>query len=93
MKGSATIIGLISGRSAASRQIVGRSSARGQVHGSALPRTCPLADGSAEQTREAGLFHWLEVTPTESQQLVWLNPQMGIDYQIETSTGLDWRIL
>lgn len=50
-------------------------------------------DGSADRTRETGLFHWLQVTPTETQQLVWLNPQMGIDYDIRTSSGLDWKII
>ena len=50
-------------------------------------------DGSADRTRKTGLFHWLQVTPTEPQQLVWLNPQMGIDYTIETSTGLHWKII
>lgn len=50
-------------------------------------------DGSGDRNRETGLFHWLQVTPTETQQLVWINPQLGIDYTIETSTGLDWRIL
>ena len=50
-------------------------------------------DGSADRTRETGLFHWLQVTPTEPQQLVWLNPKYGIDYNIETSTGLDWKII
>ena len=49
-------------------------------------------DGSADRTRDTGLFHWLQVTPTEPQQLVWLNPQ-GIDYNIETSTGLHWKII
>ena len=50
-------------------------------------------DGSGDRTRETGLFHWLQVTPTEPQQLVWLNPQMGIDYTINTSTGLHWKII
>ena len=50
-------------------------------------------DGTADRTRKTGLFHWLQVTPTEPQQLVWLNPQMGIDYNIETSTGLHWKII
>ena len=50
-------------------------------------------DGTADRTRETGLFHWLQVTPTEPQQLVWLNPQMGIDYTINTSTGLHWKII
>ena len=45
-------------------------------------------DGTADRTRETGLLYWLQVTPSEPQQLVWLNPQMGIDYNIETSTGL-----
>ena len=50
-------------------------------------------DGSADRTRKTGLFHWLQVTPTEPQQLVWLNPQMGIDYTINTSSGLHWKII
>jgi hypothetical protein len=50
-------------------------------------------DGSADRTRKTGLFHWLQVTPTEPQQLVWLNPQIGIDYTINTSTGLHWKII
>lgn len=82
MKGTATIIGLISGR----------SSVRGQVHGSALPRTCPLADGSADRTRESGVHHWMKVSPEQPQEFVWLTPQVGIDYDIETSTNLKWQI-
>ena len=50
-------------------------------------------DGTADRTRETGLLHWIQVTPTETQQLVWLNPQMGIDYDIRTSSGLDWNII
>ena len=50
-------------------------------------------DGTADRTRETGMFHWLQVTPTEPQQLVWLNPQIGIDYTINISTGLHWKII
>ena len=50
-------------------------------------------DGSADRTRNTGLFHWLQVTPTETQQLVWLNHQYGIDYDIHTSSGLHWKII
>jgi hypothetical protein len=50
-------------------------------------------DGSADRTRDTGLLHWLQVTPTEPQQLLWLNPQYGIDYDIRTSSGLDWNII
>ena len=48
------------------------------------------ADGS--RTQEAGLLHWLNVTPTAEQHLVWIVPQVGIDYEIDTSTGLEWSI-
>jgi hypothetical protein len=47
----------------------------------------------ASMTEQSGLHHFLTVTPTEPQQLIWLNPQTGIDYNIETSTGLHWKII
>jgi hypothetical protein len=46
-----------------------------------------------ERTRATGLQHWLQVTPTEPQQLLWLNPQYGIDYTVNTSSGLHWNII
>ena len=46
----------------------------------------------ARPTDESGLAHWLHVTPETPQQLVWLVPQYGIDYTIETSSGLKWQI-
>mgnify|MGYP006874649408 FL=1 len=52
----------------------------------------PPSKGEGERTRESGLMHWLNVTPTEPQNLVWLVPQVGIDYQIDTSTNLKWQI-
>jgi hypothetical protein len=48
---------------------------------------------AAERTRETGLYHYLHVWPEQPQQLVWLNPQMSIDYTIEISTGLHWKII
>ena len=92
MKGSATIIGQISGIAAAIQPRQGTAAASGQVHGSGLPRTCPLA-AAAERTRESGLLAWIRVMPEQPQELVWLTPQVGIDYDIHTSSGLDWRIL
>ena len=92
MKGSATIIGGISGRAIVCQPCQGTSTARGQVHGSGLPRTCPLP-AAAERTRESGLLSWIRVLPEQPQELVWLTPQVGIDYDIHTSSGLDWRIL
>lgn len=46
----------------------------------------------ARPTDESGLAHFLHVTPETPQQLVWLVPQYGIDYTIETSSGLKWQI-
>ena len=91
MKGSATIIGGISGRAIVSQPCQGAAAARGQVHGSGLPRTCPLAAAS-ERTRESGLLSWIRVLPEQPQELVWLTPQVGIDYTIKTSTELEWQI-
>ena len=62
----------------------------GSVTASAVAFGRVTASGTSGQ--EAGLRHWLNVTPTEEQHLVWLVPQMGIDYEIETSTGLEWSI-
>ena len=53
----------------------------------------PSIQSQASLTEQSGLRHFLTVTPTEPQQLVWLNPQTGIDYNIETSTGLHWKII
>ena len=92
MKGNATIMGQIRGIAAAIQPRQGTSAARGQVHGSGLPRTRPMA-AAAERTRESGLRSWIRVLPEQPQELVWLTPQVGIDYDIHTSSVLDWRIL
>jgi len=91
MKGSATIIGQIRGIAAVIQSRQGTAAVMGQVHGSGLPRTCPLA-AAAERTRETGLLAWIRVLPEQPQELVWLTPQVGIDYIIETSTDLEWQI-
>ena len=48
--------------------------------------------GKAGPTDDVGLQHYLRVTPEEPQELVWLTPQVGIDYTIEASTNLNWKI-
>lgn len=70
--------------------ISGRAATFGMTKGSGRD-TVPTAIGEGERTRKTGLFHWLQVTPTEPQEIVWLQP--GIDYHIETSTDLKWRII
>ena len=93
IRGRAAIIGNgVSGRGSQVAVVTASAAARGVMEGKAVPELNPI-NADAYRTREMGLFHWLQVTPTEPQQLVWLNPQMGIDYDIRTSSGLDWRIL
>lgn len=69
--------------------ISGRAATFGMTKGSGT--TTPTVNGEGERTRESGLMHWLKVTPTEPQEIVWL--QTGIDYHIETSTDLKWKII
>ena len=91
MKGSARIIGSIGGRA----HSIGNATAKAVAFGSlSASRAVALGmvKGSGERTRDTGLWHWIQVTPEEPQQLVWLVPQVGIDYQIETSTNLKWQI-
>ena len=93
IRGRAAIIGNgVSGRGSQVAVVTASAAARGVMEGKAFPELNPI-NADAYRTREMGLFHWLQVTPTEPPQLVWLNPQMGIDYDIRTSSGLDWRIL
>ena len=44
-------------------------------------------------TEKANLMTYLRVSPVEPQNLVWLVPQVGIDYDIRTSKGLHWNII
>ena len=69
--------------------ISGRAATFGMTKGSGT--TTPTVNGEGERTRESGLYHWLKVTPTEPQEIVWLQP--GIDYNIETSSDLKWKIV
>ena len=41
-------------------------------------------------TEDTNLMTSLRVSPVEPQHLVWLVPQVGIDYTIESNT--DWNI-
>lgn len=69
--------------------ISGRAATFGITKGSGT--TTPTVNGEGERTRESGLMRWLYVTPTEPQEIVWLQP--GIEYHIETSTDLKWKIV
>lgn len=91
MKGTARLIGSISGRAYPTGSATATAARYGAPVASGAVVLGPVG-GSASRTRDVGLIHWLHVTPEEPQQLVWLVPQVGIDYQIETSTNLKWQI-
>ena len=57
----------------------------GQIHGKAMSGTCPLS-GSAYPTDEVNVLKYLRVMPEQPQELVWLVPQVGIDYTLESNT-------
>lgn len=92
MKGRANISGIIAGRGSLVGTMAARAAARCMIDGQSRSALKPIpAEG--ERIRATGLQHWLKVTPTEPQQLLWINPQYGIDYTINTSSGLHWKII
>ncbi len=46
---------------------------------------------SGRMTEEPNLKAYLRVSPVEPQQLIWLVPQVGIDYTIESNKN--WNII
>ena len=91
MKGKARLIGSIRG----SAYGIGSATANAAAFGMLTPCKAValgVIGGSAERTRDTGLFVWLHVEPSEPQELVWLVPQYGVDYTVTTSTGLNWQI-
>ena len=78
---------------ATARLITGNLCASAHAVGgiAASARTVPSGVSvSARQTDAVGLMKYLRVIPTEPQMLVWLVPQYGIDYTIESNTN--WNI-
>ena len=91
MKGSARVVGRIRGGAYA----VGQPTANAVAFGVLNPGKADavgLFGGKAGRTRDTGLSHFLYVEPKEPQELLWLVPQVGIDYTITTSTNLNWQI-
>lgn len=74
---------LITGNLRATAQIVGGIAAQAFAQPSGVT-------ASARTTDEIGLMKYIRVTPVEPQNLVWLVPQVGIDYTIESNTN--WNI-
>lgn len=74
---------LITGSLRATAGIVGGIAAQAWAQPSGV-------SASGRMTEETNLTTYLRVSPVEPQQLVWLVPQVGIDYTIESNT--DWNI-
>lgn len=78
---------------ATARIITGSIRWRAQGIGSpaAVARALPTGvSGVARATDQTGIVKYIYVTPATPQQLVWLVPQYGIDYDITSNT--DWKI-
>ena len=75
---------LITGSLRATAGIVGGIAAQAWAQPSGV-------SASGRMTEETSLKTYLRVSPIEPQQLVWLVPQVGVDYTIESNT--DWNII
>lgn len=75
---------LITGSLRATAGIVGGIAAQAWAQPSGV-------SASGRMTEETNLKTYLRVSPVEPQQLVWLVPQVGVDYTIESNT--DWNII
>lgn len=74
---------LITGSLRATAGIVGGIAAQAWAQPSGV-------SASGRMTEETSLKTYLRVSPVEPQQLVWLVPQVGVDYTIESNTY--WNI-
>ena len=74
---------LITGSLRATAGIVGGIAAQAWAQPSGV-------SASGRITEEMSLKTYLRVSPVEPQQLVWLVPQVGINYTIESNTN--WNI-
>lgn len=75
---------LITGSLRATAGIVGGIAAQAWAQPSGV-------SASGRMTDEPNLKAYLRVSPVEPQQLVWLVPQVGIDYTIESNKN--WNII
>lgn len=75
---------LITGSLCATAGIVGGIAAQAWAQPSGV-------SASGRMTDEPNLKAYLRVSPVEPQQLVWLVPQVGIDYTIESNKN--WNII
>ena len=85
MKGTARLIATTAGRATVSGRVGAIASTIGELP--AIGATSGPVQGVASRTRETDIYKFLRVTPERPQDLVWLVPQVGIDYHIESNTN------
>lgn len=91
MQGRGGIIDGIVGKASARDGVTAQAVALSSVpEGTATP--LGMIGGSGARTTDTGFRHFLNVQPEQPQELVWLVPQVGVDYTIEASKGLKWLI-
>lgn len=79
---------------AKARLITGSLRAKARAIGGITAEAWAVASGvqaKAEPTDGVNLLKYLRVTPEHTQELVWLVPQVGIDYTVESNTN--WNII
>ena len=89
MKGTGRLITATAGRAKAAGMVAARAVAIGADIAARTAMLGPVG-GKAERTRDRNLLTYLRVRPEQPQGLVWLVPQVGIDYTIESNTN--WNI-
>lgn len=89
MKGTGRLITATAGRAKAAGMVAARAVAIGADMAVRTEMIGPVG-GKAERTRDRNLITYLRVKPEQPQGLVWLVPQVGIDYTIESNTN--WNI-
>ena len=89
MKGTGRLITATAGRAKAAGMVAARAVAIGADMAARTAMLGPVG-GKAERTRDRNLLTYLHVRPEQPQGLVWLVPQVGIDYTIESNTN--WNI-
>ena len=89
IRGAGHILTTTTGRGRAVRMVAARAVAIGGLRQVTTSVSGPVS-GNAERIRGTNLFKYIDVTPREPQQLVWLVPQYGVDYQIVSNTN--WHI-
>ena len=92
IRGRAAIIGNgVSGRGSQVAVVTASAAARGVTEGKAFPELKPV-NADAYRTRDTGLLTWIEVTPTEPQQLDWNAATAQTSASFTVTSNTNWTV-